>query len=173
MGDMSVVVLALSEAAEEGPKKSFLIPDGTFFVVLAIFVIVLGVISTFVVPPIMKVLRERDNMITKTLANNRESAEQFAAADADYEKQMAAARLAASTARDEARAEGRKAIDEQRSAAEAEVASTLQAANDQLKQEGDAVSEQLQARVETLSATLASRILGVDVEALSAASTGR
>lgn len=64
-------------------------------------------------------------------------------------------------------------IEEQRSAAEAEVASKLQAATDQLKQEGDAVNEQLQARVETLSATLASRILGVEVEALSAASTGR
>lgn len=170
---MSVVVLALSQAAEEGPKKSFLQPDGTFFVVLAIFVIVLAVISTFVVPPIMKVLRERENMVTKTLADNRESAEQFASAEADYDKQMAAARLQASAARDDARAAGRKVIDEHRSAAEAEVASTLQAASDQLKKEGDAVSGQLQNRVETLSAALASRILGVDIEALSAAKTGR
>lgn len=177
MGDMSVVVLAatrqVAEGAEGGETSNFLIPNGTFFVVLGIFLIVLGVIGTFVVPPIMRVLRERDNMVTKTLADNRASAEQFAAADADYEQQMAAARLVASTARDDARAEGRKVIDEQRSAAEAEVASRLQAATEQLKQEGDAVSEQLQARVETLSATLASRILGVDVEALSAASTGR
>lgn len=99
MGELTAIILAAGEGLEEAKPKSFLIPDGTFFVVLAIFLIVLGVIGTFVVPPIMKVLRDRENMVTKTLADSREAAEQFAAADADYDKQMAAARLAATTAR--------------------------------------------------------------------------
>ena len=77
---MSAVVLA------EGGGSNFLIPNGTFFVVLIIFLIVLGVIGTFVVPPITKVLKERENMVTKTLADNKKSAEQFAAAQKDYEK---------------------------------------------------------------------------------------
>ena len=38
-------------AAEEGGQSNFLIPNGTFFVVLIIFLIVLGVIGKFVVPP--------------------------------------------------------------------------------------------------------------------------
>ena len=90
MGDMSGTVLAVRQLAEGGEAgdggggNNFLLPNGTFFVVLAIFLIVLAVISTFVVPPIMKVLRERDNMVTKTVADNKQSAEQFAAADADY-----------------------------------------------------------------------------------------
>ncbi|MEZ0366232.1 F0F1 ATP synthase subunit B [Mycobacterium sp. pUA109] len=175
MGDMSAIVLAAGQGAEEGGGNNFLIPNGTFFVVLVIFLIVLGVIGTFVVPPIMKVLRERENMVTKTIADNKKSAEQFAAAEADYEKQMAQARVEASAVRDEARAEGRKVLEEMRGRADAEVAATLQSAGEQLKQEGDAMAGELRARVETLSATLASRILGVDLttSAATPATTGR
>jgi len=159
MGDMSAVVLAAASQAE----GNFLIPNGTFFFVLAIFLIVLGVIGTFVVPPIMKVLKERENMVTKTLADNKKSAEQFAAAEEDYEKAMSQARVKASAARDGARAEGRKVLDEMRSRAEEEVSTTLQNAAEQLKRDGDAVATDLRSRVENMSTTLASRILGVEI----------
>jgi F-type H+-transporting ATPase subunit b len=159
MGDMSAVVLAAASQAE----GNFLIPNGTFFVVLAIFLIVLGVISTFVVPPISKVLKERENMVTKTLADNKKSAEQFDAAKEDYEKEMSKARMKASAARDDARAEGRKVLDEMRSRAEEEVSTTLQNAADQLKRDGDAVAADLLSRVDSMSTTLASRILGVEI----------
>jgi F-type H+-transporting ATPase subunit b len=170
MGDMHVVVLAAGSQAE----GNFLVPNGTFFVELVIFLIVLGVIGAFVVPPISKVLKERDNMITKTAADNKKSAEQFAAAQEDYEKALSAARVTASAARDEARAEGRKVLEEQRGRAEAQVSSTLQDAAEQLKQEGDAVAADLRTRVESLSTTLASRILGVEITtSVSATGSGR
>ncbi|HXS85107.1 MAG TPA: F0F1 ATP synthase subunit B [Mycobacterium sp.] len=156
---MSAVVLAAASQAE----GNFLMPNGTFFVVLIIFLIVLGVIGTFVVPPISKVLKERDNMVTKTAADNKKSAEQFAAAQQDYEKAMSAARVTASAARDEARAEGRKVVDAQRARAEEQVSSTLQDAAEQLKREGDAVGADLRTRLESFSSTLASRILGVEI----------
>ncbi len=70
MGDTTLSVLASSQAAEGG-GNNFLVPNGTFFFVLAIFLIVLGVIGTFVVPPILKVLRERDAMVAKTLPTTR------------------------------------------------------------------------------------------------------
>src|SRR6201994_2285590 len=116
MGDMNVVVLAAGSQAE----GNFLVPNGTFFVELVIFLIVLGVIGTFVVPPISKVLKERDNMVTKTAADNKKSAEQFAAAHEDYEKALASARVSASAARDEARGGGRKAVEEKGRQAEAQ-----------------------------------------------------
>src|SRR6201993_293291 len=108
MGDMSAVVLAAASQAE----GNFLLPNGPFFVVLLIFLIVLGVIGTFVVPPIMRVLHERDEMVAKTIENNREADKQFAGADADYEAAMARARREASAIRDEARAEGRKILED-------------------------------------------------------------
>lgn len=164
MGDANnLIVLAAGQAAEEGKTSNFLVPNGTFFFVLAIFLVVLGVIGTFVVPPILKVLRERDAMVAKTLADNKKAAEQFAAAQADYEEAMTKARVQASSHRDNARSEGRKVVEDARAHAEQEVASTLQVANEQLKRERDAVELDLRANVGTMSATLASRILGVDV----------
>jgi F-type H+-transporting ATPase subunit b len=164
MGDPSPLVLAANQAAEEGGKTSnFLVPNGTFFFVLAIFLIVLAVIGTFVVPPILRVLRERDAMVAKTQADNKKSAEQFAAAQSDYEEAMKEARVQASSFRDNARAEGRKVIEEARANAEQQVASTVQTANDQLKRERDSVELDLRANVASMSSTLASRILGVDV----------
>ncbi len=144
--------------------NNFLVPNGTFFFVLVIFLIVLAVIGTFVVPPILKVLRERDAMVAKTTADNRKSAEQFAAAQADYEEAMKEARVQASSFRDDARAEGRKVIDDARAGAEQEVASTLQTADEQLKRERDCRGTgSARQRRGAMSATLASRILGVDV----------
>ena len=170
MADVSAVALAVASQAE----GNFLIPNGTFFVELIIFLIVLGVIGTFVVPPIMRVLQERQDMVTKTQADNKQSAEQFAAAREDYEKVMSEARVKASAAREDARAEGRKILDEMRARAEEQVASTLRDASDQLKQEGDAVAADLRSHVDSMSTTLASRILGVEVTtSVTASGSGR
>jgi F-type H+-transporting ATPase subunit b len=96
MGDVSPVFLAAGQEAE-GDKQIFLMPNGTFFFELAIFLVVLGVIGIWVVPPVLKVLRERDAMVEKTAADNKKSAEQFAAAQADYDEAMKEARGRASS----------------------------------------------------------------------------
>lgn len=172
MGDASTMLLAAGQAAEEGGKQQpFLVPNGTFFFVLAIFVFVLAVIGIWVVPPILKVLRERDAMITKTAADNKKSAEQFEAAQADYEAAMKEARVRASSYRDNARAEGRKVIEDARAQAEAQVTSTLKQAGELLKRERDAAELDLRANVGAMAATLASRIIGVEVTASAAKST--
>jgi F-type H+-transporting ATPase subunit b len=122
MADSNVVLLA----AEEGGQSNFLVPNGTFFFVLIIFLIVLGVIGKWVVPPISKVLHERDAMVRKTLEDNRKAAELRSAAEADYLKVMKQARHEASSVRDEARNEGRKIVEEARAQANAEVSGVLQ-----------------------------------------------
>lgn len=159
MGDLSITVLA----AEEGGQQNFLVPNGTFFVVLLIFLVVLGVIGTWVVPPIMRVLHEREEMVTKTIENNRNSDKQFAAAESDYHAEMARARKEASGIRDEARAEGRKVLDEMKGRASEESAVALQNADEALKQQSDAITGDLRSSMETLAQTLASRVVGVDV----------
>ncbi|MDI3315541.1 MAG: F0F1 ATP synthase subunit B [Mycobacterium sp.] len=167
-GHVSADGLAAGRAVAEG-GNNFLIPNGTFFFVLVIFLIVLGVIGTFVVPPIMKVLRERENIVTRTLADNKTAAEQFAAAQADYEHAMGEARARASALRDDARAQGRRILEDMRARAEEQVVATLHSAGEQLKREGDAVAADLRSRVEAMSATLASRILGVDITTVTTA----
>ena len=174
MGDSSAIALAAGQPVAEGGGKgggNFLVPNGTFFFVLAIFLIVLAVIGTFVVPPILKVLREREAMIAKTAADTKKSVEQFEAARADYEEVLKEARVQASSFRDNARVEGRKVVEDARARAEQEVMSTLQLAAEQLKRERDAVELDLRANVGTMSATLASRILGVDIAPAAAATS--
>ncbi len=171
MGDPHLSVLAAGQGGEGGGGSNFLVPNGTFFFVLAIFLIVLAVIGTFVVPPILRVMRERDAMIAKTVADNKKAAEQFEAAQADYEEALKDGRVKASSLRDNARAEGRKVVEDARARAEQQVMSTLQMASEQLKRERDAVELDLRANVAGMSATLASRILGVEVAPVTAATS--
>ncbi|MBO0679753.1 F0F1 ATP synthase subunit B [Mycolicibacterium sp. S2-37] len=170
MVDPSTIILA---AEEGGGGSNFLVPNGTFFFVLLIFLILLGVISKFVVPPISKVLNEREAMVTKTAEDNRKSAELFAAAQADSQKVMGSARREAAAIRDKARGEGRQIVEEHRSRAAAESAATLQAANEELSKQGRQTADELQTSIETLSATLASRVLGIDIGSPTSTGQGR
>ena len=172
IADLNVVFVAAAEegGAGGGGTNNFLIPNGTFFVVLIIFLIVLGVIGKWVVPPISKVLRERDAMVKQTVEDSRKAADQFAAADEDYRAEMGKARGEASKLRDEARAEGRKVLEDMRSRASDEVTSTLQQADSELKEQALSIQPDLRSSVDTLSATLASRVLGVEINAATTAS---
>lgn len=168
MGELHSVATAVTavaaEAAEEGGKQNnFLIPNGTFFVVLAIFLIVLAVIGTFVVPPIQRVLQAREDMATKTAEDNRNAAEQFTAAEADYKEELAKARGAATAVRDEARAEGRGILEDMRQRANAEANAVNAAAAETLARQGEATSGELAASADSLSRTLAERVLGVSL----------
>ena len=160
---MAAVTSAGVLAAESGGgTDNFLIPNGTFFYILAIFLIVFGVIAQFVVKPIQKVLNERDAMIAKTAQDNRQAAEQESSADADYRKELATARTEAGSIRDQARAEGREAVDQLRGAANDEVAGQLQKASEELSAESAALTPTLDSSAEALAVTLANRVLGVD-----------
>ncbi|ALR11156.1 F0F1 ATP synthase subunit B [Mycobacteroides saopaulense] len=168
MGELHSVASAITavaaEAAEEGGKQNnFLIPNGTFFVVLAIFLIVLAVIGTFVVPPIQKVLKAREDTVAKTAEDNRNAAEQFTAAEADYKDELAKARGAATAVRDEARAEGRGILEDMRQRANTEATAVNAKAAEELARQGEATSGELSASVESLSRTLAERVLGVSL----------
>jgi F-type H+-transporting ATPase subunit b len=171
MGDLNLTILA---AEEGGGQSNFLIPNGTFFFVLLIFLIVLGVIAKWVVPPISNVLHEREAMVQKTAEDNRRAAQLRAAADADYRKVMATARREATNVREEARADGRKIVDDARAAANAEVSALLQRSSEELTEQARAVTADLQASVDNLASRLASRVLGVEVTTRTvSASTGQ
>ena len=167
MADPNVVLLA---AEEGGGTSNFLVPNGTFFVVLIIFLIVLGVIGKWVVPPVSQVLRERDAMLKQTVEDSRKAADQFTAADEDYQAEMAKARGEASKVRDGARTEGRKVLEDMRGRASDEVTSTLQQADSELKEQALSIQPDLRSSVENLSVTLASRVLGVEINTATSAS---
>ncbi|GGF30681.1 F0F1 ATP synthase subunit B [Williamsia phyllosphaerae] len=144
--------------------QNFLIPNGTFFVVLIIFLIVLAVIGKFVVPPIKAVLEEREDQVTQTSQDNRAATEEFEHAESEYREAMKSARGEATGIRDEARAKGRESLDEMKQRATAEADSVLSEATSQLNAQGEQAATQARSEVGTLSADLASRVLGFDVK---------
>ncbi|MYR06084.1 F0F1 ATP synthase subunit B [Gordonia sp. SID5947] len=147
--------------------ENFLLPNGTFFVCLLIFVIVFLVIRTMVVPPILKVLDDRDAMIAKTAEDNRAAAASYEDADTEYRAALKDARGDATGIRDEARAKGNEQLAEAKRRATEEADAVLADTTKQLKAEGDQAASTARDDVDALSSTLASRVLGVDVSAKS------
>ncbi|GAA4400371.1 F0F1 ATP synthase subunit B [Tsukamurella soli] len=144
-------------------EGNFLIPNGTFFAELIIFLIVLAVIWFFVVPPIRKVLADRDAMVDQTSTDTRSAAKGFEDAEAEYLSGLKSARAEAGAIRDEARAAGRSAMDEQKQRASAEAEALAREQTEQLRASGATAARQARGDLGPLSATLASRVLGFDV----------
>ncbi|MBO0854628.1 MAG: F0F1 ATP synthase subunit B [Nocardia sp.] len=151
---------------------NFLIPNGTFFVELIIFLIVLGVIWFLVVPPVRKVLTEREERVEATAANAKEAKQTFAEAEEKYQSVLEQARTEAADIRNEARAEGRTIIDDHRAQAQREVDGILAESATQLRAEADRVKAELHTEVEPLAQTLADRVVG-DSRHAGAAGGGR
>ncbi|KAA0018045.1 F0F1 ATP synthase subunit B [Antrihabitans cavernicola] len=154
---------------------NFLIPNGTFFVELIIFAIVLGVIWKFVVPPISAALKERADMVAKTAEDNHKAARAFADADTKYREELANARTEASKIRDGARVEGQKILDDMRSQAKQESDVIQQQSAQDLQAQGDRIATELRSNSGSLATTLADRILGGKSDAASSLAdrTGR
>jgi F-type H+-transporting ATPase subunit b len=156
---MSREVLAQSQ----GGSSNFLLPNGTFFAELIIFVLVLFVIWRFVLPPIQKAMGERHDMLQRQLDESRQASEKFEAAKAKYAEELAQARAESNRIRDEARAEGQRILDEHRERAQAEISAILQRGEDELAAQRERVARELRESIPSLSTALAGRVVGEDV----------
>src|ERR671930_665231 len=87
-------------------SKNFLIPNGTFFVETIIFLVVLWIFWQFIVPPIRKAMRERNDLIQKGIEEGRQAEEKFRDAEQRYQQALNEARNEAAKIRDTARAGG-------------------------------------------------------------------
>ncbi|GAB3133454.1 F0F1 ATP synthase subunit B [Tsukamurella serpentis] len=145
-------------------EGNFLLPTaGTFITCLIIFLIVLSVIWFFVVPPIRKVLDEREAMLAQTATDGREAAKGFEDAESEYRDGVTSARAEAGSIRDEARASGRASMEEQKQRASAEADAVTREKTEQLQVAGEAATSAARGDLAPLSASLASRVLGFDV----------
>jgi F-type H+-transporting ATPase subunit b len=145
--------------------NNFLLPNGTFFVELIIFLIVLLVIWRFVLPPIQKAMAERHDMLQRQLDESRQAAEKFEAARTKYAEELAQARAESNRIRDEARAEGQRILDEHREQAQAEISAVLLRGEEQLTAQREQVLSELREAIPSLSTALAGRVVGEDVTA--------
>jgi F-type H+-transporting ATPase subunit b len=146
-------------------SSNFLVPNGTFIVVLIAFIVVLGVIAKYVLPPLNKVLTARQDQIRGEL----EAADQ---AKADAEDADAERRQALEEARTQAReiiAQASTTADQLKLRAE----SDAQAIHDRIVQSADAelaiarqaAVEEVTARVGEIVLAAAERVIGREIQA--------
>jgi F-type H+-transporting ATPase subunit b len=147
-------------AAPEGGGDIFLIPNATFFVELVIFLIVLGVLWRYAVPPVKRAMDERQNMVRRQIEESQQASKRLAEAEARYSRALAEARVEAAKIRETARADAQEIKDEMRQQAEQEVARIRERGEEQLATQRDAVIRELRGEIGTLAVTLAGRIVG-------------
>jgi len=145
--------------------SNFLVPNGTFIVVLLAFIIVVGVISKYVLPPLNQVLSERQEQIRGELAAADQAKADAEEADAERRAALEAARAQARDLVAQAQAtadrivagataEGQAVHDRIVASAEAEVVVARQAA-----------VEEVTARVGEIVLAAAERVIGREIQA--------
>ncbi len=145
-------------------QQNFLLPNATFIAELIAFLIILFVLWRYVVPPIQRVMRERQEMVRRQIKESQLASERLEAAEARYRDALAEARTEAARIRDDARADGQRIIDEMRERAQQEADRVRQRGEEQLAQQREQAVRQLRAEVGQLAVTLAGRIIGESLE---------
>jgi F-type H+-transporting ATPase subunit b len=140
-------------------SNNFLLPNFTIVIEFVIFLAVLFVFYRFIVPPLTKAMRERDEMV-KQQAENRDNAyRRLREAEERYDKALSEARAEASAIRDEARADAQRIRDDMRAETDRQVAEIHRRGEEQLQAQRAQAVESLRSELGGLSTQLAGRIL--------------
>ena len=146
-----------------GGGNIFLIPNATFFVELVIFLLVLGVVWRYVVPPVKRAMNERQEMVRRQIEESEQARTRLEEAETRYSEALAEARVEAAKIREAARADAQEIKDEMRQQAEQEVVRIRQRGEEQLATQREQVVRELRGELGKLAVTLAGRIVGESV----------
>lgn len=142
----------------------FLLPNGTFFVELILFIIVLGIVAKVILPPIQKTLAERDRIIRSSLQASEEGRSEAERLVAEREALLARARAEARSRFDEVAQENEARRAEARARAEAERSRLVAEATGRLEAERQVARAAVLADVADLAVSAASRVLGRPID---------
>lgn len=138
---------------------NFLLPNWTFVAELVAFVLILAFLWRFVVPPVRRMMRERQRIIEQQMQDSDEAATKLAEAKADYERALADARTESAHIRENARAEAQRTIDELRTQAQEESARIVARGEEQLVSQRGLVVRELRGEIGALAVELAEKIV--------------
>ncbi|WP_395657665.1 F0F1 ATP synthase subunit B [Nocardioides sp.] len=145
-------------------ESNFLVPNATYFVELAAFLLLLFLLGKYVIPPINRAMTARQDAIRAEFAELDEAKSGAQAAEEEFKSQIADARHEAARIREEAREQGAQIIAEMREQANVEAARIVEHAHAQIEADRKAAMAQLRGEVGTLATTLAGRIVGESLD---------
>jgi F-type H+-transporting ATPase subunit b len=151
--------LVATSAAKAAGTPNFLIPNGTFFFELICFIVILLIIWKKALPPIVKLLEERQAAIQKQFDDAEAAKDRLEAAEKEYADALAETRREASRLREQAQAERAEIVEEARSEAQARVEEMLAAAEQRIAVERQQAILALRNEIGELATTLAERVV--------------
>jgi len=152
-------------AGSSGSTSNFILPNGTFFVELFIFLVVLGVIAGFILPSLRRVLEERDQVLVN--AQRASDAAHAKAVQLQKERNdvLEIARVRERAILEEAARSVEELIDEARARGQVEYDRRVADATGTIEAEGRRVYEAVMAGAVELVIGAAERIVGGGLDA--------
>ncbi|HEU4566685.1 MAG TPA: F0F1 ATP synthase subunit B [Marmoricola sp.] len=145
-------------------ESNFLIPNGTFWVELIAFAIIVFVLGKWVIPPINRAMTARQEAIRKQFTDLEQAQAEARRAEEEFRAQIAEARHEAAKIREEAREQGAAIIAEMREQAQVEAARIVEHAHNQIEADRQQAVTSLRGEVGRLATSLAGRIVGEALE---------
>ena len=133
--------------------------NASYLAELFAFAVILFLIYRYVVPPMRKAMRRRQEAIGAQFAEAREAKQAAEAAEAKYRASIRDARAEVDELRRSARAQAEQILDELRGRAQEESQRIAERGRQQLVAERDSVVNELRAEMGTLAVELADRIV--------------
>ena len=139
---------------------NFLIPNMTFVVELMAFIIVLGVLSRYVIPPVRQAMAARQEIARKLISDSEEAKRLLEKAQTAYKTAMADARHEAAQVRAQAEHQRREIVDGASTEAEAGAAEIISRGQAQSEADRRQAIGQLKTELGNVAVELAEKILG-------------
>lgn len=140
-------------------SDNFLLPNATFIAELVAFLIILGVLGRYILPPIQKAIRQRQEMIKQQVEDAEQAKEKLAEAEKKYQDALNEARTEAAQIRENARAEAQRTVEELRAQALEEQQRIIARGDEQLASQRTAIVRELRSEIGTLAVELAEKIV--------------
>ena len=145
-------------------SSNFLVPNNTFFVELVAFLIVIFLLAKYVLPPLNRIMEERQATIRQALADAEEAKRRSAEAEDEQRRIVSEARTQARGVVEEANKMAEQARTERRQQAEAEYERIVGAASADIEAQARRAQEELRQQAADLAIAVAERVIGEGID---------
>jgi F-type H+-transporting ATPase subunit b len=158
------MLFASAAASSSGNGGNFLIPNGTFVVELVIFLVVLGIIAKWILPPLQQVSETRRVRVRTELEKAEAARAEAEGVLAERDRVLSEARSQARGVIDHANQGADAALEQGRARGQEEYERLVEASRREVAAERSRARQELVARLDSLVVSAAERVLGNHVD---------
>jgi F-type H+-transporting ATPase subunit b len=145
-------------------SSNFLVPNNTFFVELVAFLVVVFLLAKYILPPLNRIMAERQATIRQALVDAEEAKRRHAEAEEEYKRLVGEARGQARTVVEEANKMAEQARTERRLQAEAEYERIVGLAGAEVAAQTLRAQSELRQQAADLAIVVAEKVLGEGID---------